>query len=141
RKRTPRSVDAEGHPRRALTHRPRPMRPVLPRPPPARPPHRPTARRLLQPSPAHCLVASHARDPRPTTPTRVPHLRAHHLALVATAQRMGVIRGRRRQRDDPPPHLRRSHRPARLAPPTPRHTAHLGVPRRTGGTPHRPQHT
>src|SRR5690606_41334735 len=115
------------------------MRPVLPRPPPDRPRHRPTARLLLPPSPAHCLVASHARDPRPTTPTRVPHLRAHHLALVATAQRMGAIRGRRRQRDDPPPHPRRSHLPARLAPPTPRHTAHRGVPPPTRRTPPRPR--
>src|SRR5690606_15665650 len=116
------------------------MRALLPRPPPDRPRHRPTARLLLPPSPAPRLVASHARDPRPATPTRVPHLRAHHLALVATAQ-VGAVRGRRRQRDDPPPHLRRGHRPARLAPPTPRHTAQPGVPRRTGGTPHRAQHT
>src|SRR5690606_41350429 len=69
----------------------------------SRPRHRPTARLLLPPSPAPRLVVSHARDPRPTTPARVPHLRAHHLALVATALRVGVIRGRRRQRDDPPP--------------------------------------
>src|SRR5690606_27253585 len=79
----------------------------------------------------------HDRDPRAAAPARVPHLRAHHLALVATAQ-AGAVRGRRRQRDDPPPHLRRGPRPGRLAPPTPRHTAHPGVPRRTGGTPPRP---